>query len=239
MATPFTRTRTVSGVALAAAALACARPPAQLFERGQTQTQASIDATNTGRLSLEGGAARVTIVPSSDDSVRVTTSLRSTDQKRLREKCIPGARLEREVADGTLALRLHQSGRDRCGETWDVAVPPRLFVNLEFANAEVDASGIRGGLNVRVTGTGKVTATVDSAPASVTMNVGDVHVIANHAAVGALELESEVGRAELTLRGVKVPVTKSGASSKISTRGTGNQDIRLRTRVGNVSLVVN
>lgn len=245
MAAPFTRVftyaRTGSGAALAAGALACAnaRPPALMFERGQTHTQASIDVTNTNRLSLEGGAARVTIVPSPDDSVRVTTELRSTDQKRLREKCIPGARLERIVADGTLGLRVRQSGRDQCGETWNVSVPPRMFVNLEFSNADVDASGIRGGLNVRVTGTGKVTASVDSAPASVTMNVGDVHVVANRAAVGALEVESDVGRAELTLHGVKVPVKQSGSSSKISTRGTGNHDIRLHTRVGNVSLVVN
>jgi hypothetical protein len=64
-------------------------------------------------------------------------------------------------------------------------------------------------------------------------------VVANRASVGALELESAVGRAELTLRGIKVPVTKLGSSSKISTRGTGNHDIRLHTRVGNVSLVVN
>jgi hypothetical protein len=245
MAAPFTRVvthaRTVSAVALVAGALACAnpRPPALLFERGQTQTQASIDVTNANRLSLEGGAAKVTIVPSTDDSVRVTTELRSTDQKRLREKCIPGARLERTVADGTLALRLRQSGRDQCGETWNVSVPPRMFVNLEFSNADVDASGIRGGLNVRVTGTGKVTASVDSAPASVTMNVGDVHVVANRTAVGALEVGSDVGRAELTLHGVKVPVKKSGSSSTIVTRGTGNHDIRLHTRVGNVSLVVN
>jgi hypothetical protein len=241
MSVPLTRIRTAGCVALIAAALACAnpRPPALMFERGQTQAQLSIDATNTGRLSLEGGAARVKIAPSVDDSVRVTTELRSTDQKRLREKCIPGARLERDVADGTLSLRLRQSGRDTCGETWNVSVPPRMFVNLEFANAEVDASGIRGGLNVRVTGTGKVIASVDSAPASVTMNVGDVHVVANRAAVGALELGSDVGRAELTLRGVKVPVTKSGSSSRISTRGTGNHDIRLHTRVGNVSLIVN
>jgi hypothetical protein len=241
MAVPLTRIWSVSCVALMAAALACAkpRPPALMFERGQTQAQMSIDVTSTGRLSIEGGAARVTIVPSTDDSVRVTTELRSTDQKRLREKCIPGARLERTVADGTLALRLRQSGRDQCGETWNVSVPPRMFVNLEFSNADVDASGIRGGLNVRVTGTGKVTASVDSAPASVTMNVGDVHVVANRAAVGALEVASDVGRAELTLHGVKVPVKKSGSSSKIATRGTGHHDIRLHTRVGNVSLVVN
>ena len=112
-------------------------------------------------------------------------------------------------------------------------------MSLAFANAEVDASGIRGGLDVRVTGTGKVTASIDSASASVTMNVGDVHVVANRAAVGALQLESGVGRAELTLHGVKVPSTKSGSSSKIATRGTGSHDIRLTTRVGTVSLVVN
>jgi hypothetical protein len=114
-----------------------------------------------------------------------------------------------------------------------------LFVSLHFTNAEVDASGIRGGLDVQVTGTGKVTASVDSAPASVSMNVGDVHVVANRVAVGVLELQSNVGRAELTLHGVKVPSTKSGSSSKISTRGTGHHDMRLSTRVGNVSLVVN
>ena len=230
---------TILGVALTTSALACARPPALLFERGQTQAQTSFDAASLSRLSLEGGAARVTIVPGNDDSVHVTTSLRSTDQQRLREKCIPGARLERDITNGTLALRLRQSGRDQCGETWHVSLPSRLFVTLAFANADVDASGIRGGLDVRVTGTGKVTATVDSASASVTMNVGDVHVVATRAAVGVLELESGVGRAELTLHGVKVPGTKSGSSSKISTRGTGHHDMRLATRVGNVSLVVN
>ena len=228
-----------TSIMLATAAIACAHPPAQLFERGQTQTQTSIDATNATRVLLEGGAARVTIVPGTDDSVHVTTSLRSTDQQRLREKCIPGARLERDISNGTLALRLRQSGRDQCGETWHVALPSRLFVSLAFSNAEVDASGIHGGLDVRVTGTGKITASIDSASASVSMNVGDVNVVANRAAVGALQLESGVGRAELTLHGVKVPSTKSGSSSKIVTRGTGHHDIRLTTRVGNVSLVVN
>ena len=232
-------TLTITVGVLAISTLACSRPPALLFERGQTQAQTSFDATGTSRLSLQGGAAKVTIVAGTDDSVRVTTSLRSTDQKRLREKCIPGARLEKDLTDGTLALRLHQSGRDTCGETWQVSLPPRLFVSLRFANAEVDALGIRGGLNVDITGTGKVTATIDSASASVTMNVGDVNITANRAAVRALELESKVGRAELTLHGVKVPVTKSGSSSKISTRGTGQHDIRLSTRVGNVTLVVN
>ena len=233
------RALTIVGSLLSASTFACARPPAQLFERGQTQAQRSFDAEGTSRLSLEGGAGKVTIVAGNDDSVRVTTSLRSTDQRRLREKCIPGARLEQDLTNGTLSLRLHQSGRDRCGETWQVSLPPRLFVSLRFANADVDALGVRGGLDVHVTGTGKVTATIDSASASVNMNVGDVHIIANRAAVGALELESGVGRAELTLHGVKVPVTKSGSSSKISTRGTGQHDIRLSTRVGNVTLVVN
>jgi hypothetical protein len=233
--------RTVGFASALLAASACARPrpPALWFERGQEQTQASIDVTGANRISLHGRVAQVTIVPSTDDSVHVRLSLRSTDTERLREKCIPGARLERTMADGTLALRLVQSGRDQCGETWNVAVPARLFVALEFTNAEVDASGIRGGLSATVSGTGKVTASVDSAPASVTMNVGDVHVVANRAAVGELLVESDVGRAELTLNGVRVPVRKQGASSKIATRGTGNQDIRLRTRVGNVSLVVN
>lgn len=224
---------------LAASSCARPRPPALWFERGQEQTQASIDATSASRVSLHGGVAQVTVVPSTDDSVHVRLSLRSTDQKRLREKCIPGARLEQGVVDGTLGLRLVQSGRDHCGETWNVSVPARLFVTLEFTNADVDASGIRGGLNASISGTGKVTASVDSAPASVTMNVGDVHVTVNRAAVGELVLESDVGRAELTLHGVRVPARKHGSSSKIATRGTGQQDIRLRTRVGNVSLVVN
>jgi hypothetical protein len=232
------RPLTIVSVALTITALACSRPPALLFERGQTQAQRSFDAANTTRLSLEGGAANVTISTGGDDSVRVTTSLRSTDQERLREKCIPGARLEQDLTNGTLALRLRQSGRDTCGETWQVVLPARLFVSLRFANAEVDALGIRGGLDVHVSGTGKVTATVDSTSALVSMNVGDVHIVANHAAVGALELESKVGRAELTLHGVKVPVTKSGSTSRISTRGTGTHDIRLSTRVGNISLVV-
>ena len=219
---------------------ACVRPPALWFERGQEQTHASIDVAQANRVSLVGRVARVTIVPSQDDSVRVSVSLRSTDHERVREKCIPGARLERELVDGTLTPRLRQSGRDQCGETWQVAVPPRLFVAVEFTNAEVDASGIRGGLNARVSGTGRVTASVDSAPAFVTMGVGDVHVVATGAAVGELSLESHVGRAELTLHGVRVPVNgRTGASSRISTRGAGHQDIKLRTRVGNVSLVVN
>ena len=219
--------------------VACARPPALWFERGQEQTRMALDATGTSRVALHGKVARVTIVPSTHDSVHVTVSLRSTDQERLREKCIPGARLEREVVDGTLTLRLRQSGRDQCGETWNMSVPPRLFVTLEFTNAEIDVSGIRGGLTANVSGTGKVTASVDSAPASVTMGVGDVHVVANRTTVGELELESEVGRAELTLHGVSVPVVKRGSQSRIATRGTGQQDIRLRTRVGNVSLIVN
>jgi hypothetical protein len=70
--------------------------------------------------------------------------------------------------------------------------------------------------------------------------VGDVHVVARRAAVGELFVESEVGRAELTLHGVRVPgVERAGPSSTISTRGNGHHDFRVRTRVGNVSLVVN
>jgi hypothetical protein len=91
-----------------------------------------------------------------------------------------------------------------------------------------------------VRGTGRVTASVDSAPASVTMGVGDVHVVARRVAVGALLAESSVGRAELTLHGVRVPANeRSGASSRISTRGSGHQDLRVRTRVGNATLIVN
>ena len=70
---------------MTAATLACARPPALWFERGQEQTQASIDATGVSRVSLHGGVARVTVGPSADDSVHVVVSLRSTDQERLRE----------------------------------------------------------------------------------------------------------------------------------------------------------
>lgn len=230
----------LGAAACVTAAVACARPPALWFERGQEQTQATIDATSAGSLSLTGRVARVTVVPSADDSVRLIVSLRSTDAERLRAKCIPGARLEHRLVDGTLSLQLRQSGRDQCGETWHVAVPPRLFVALEFSNADIDASGIRGGLSARVSGTGRVTASVDSASVSITMGVGDVHVVATHAAVGNLMLESDVGRAELTLHGVRVPGdNRPGASSRISTRGSGHHDIRLRTRVGNVSLIVN
>ena len=241
----MTRRRAASVAVLtvhAVASTACARPrpPALWFEQGQEQTQASIDVSKASRVSLVGRVARVTIVPGEGDSVRLSLALRSTDTKRLREKCIPGARLEQQLLDGTLSLQLRQSGREQCGETWHVTLPPRLAVALEFSHAEIDASGIGGGLTVRVSGTGRVTATVDSAPATVTMGVGDVHVVARRAAVGELFVESEVGRAELTLHGVRVPgVERAGPSSTISTRGNGHHDYRVRTRVGNVSLVVN
>jgi len=184
---------------------------------------------------VEGGAGRVRVRAGAADSVRVTVALRSTDARRLADVCVPTARLDSARDAGELRLSIHQPRRDRCGEQWEVEVPARLAVRLEFASADLDVSGVGGGLHARVSGAGDVRAALAGGPAHVETNVGDVRVESPAERYGDVELRSGVGGVALWLLGHRVPSeSRPGAGDAVRMRGRGSDSVTLRARVRDV-----
>jgi hypothetical protein len=225
-----------AGLLLAAlAGCATVRPPALWGERGEEYVRLAFDTAGVQALHLAGGAGRARIAARASDSVRVTVALRSTDERRLRELCLPTATLDSGRAAGVLRLAVRQPNRDRCGEEWTIEMPARLAARVEFAAADVVVEGLAGGLHARVTGAGDVEGTVERGPVDVEVNVGDVRIASRAERHGEVELRSDVGGVALWLLGHRVsPEGRPGAGDRVRVRGSEGDPVTLRSHVGQV-----
>ena len=230
---------TVRGLLLLPLA-ACAAVPSQRasFREPTDVARLTRAAAGVTGVEIQGGAADVTVVAGDADSIDVRVAMRSQDATRLRDVCIPGTQLLAEPHGDRVVLMLDQESRDRCGEVWQVRVPAAMPVTVRASVGTVVATGLSGGLVVRVSATGSVDAQLAGGPVDVRVEVGDARVGWRGAETGDVRLRANVGRAELEIAGMRIPVPRHGAGAGIDSRGRGDHDLRVESNVGDVRLVV-
>ena len=156
----------------------------------------------------------------SADSIRLNAVLVSHDAERLANVCSKSTRLIQESRDGTLRLKLEQSGRDQCGERWIVEVPPAVAVSA----------------SVRV---GSVKGSLESDEVDVQVQHGDIELTTRAGDLELARVESNLGRVSLELRGMQVqPTTRPGRGAVAEVTGRGKGKVTAHTRQGSATLRV-
>jgi hypothetical protein len=189
-------------------------------------------------LEIRVGVGDLRLVAGAADSLAFAVALRSQDAKRLGEICIPRSELIAEPDGTRLVVRLEQRSRDRCGEVWQVQVPATMPVAVHAAGGKVVTERLAGGLTVRITGSGHVDASVTGGPVDARVGVGDVRVVSGEPSYRSVSLTAEVGRVTLETAGMRISPPSRGAGATFGSEGKGDHDIRLRSRVGDVTLVL-
>ena len=233
------RRATVRGLLVLPLAACAAIPSQRASFRDPTDTaRLTRAAAGVTGLEIQGGAADVHIVAGDAESIDVTVALRSQDARRLEEICVPGSRLLAEPHGERVVLMLDQESRDRCGEVWQVRVPAGMPVTVRTNVGKVVASGLSGGLVVRISATGNIDAELAGGPVDVRVEVGDAKVAWRGGATGDVRLRANVGSAELQVAGMRIPVPRHGAGARLESKGQGAHDLRVESNVGDVRLVV-
>ena len=229
-------------IATALTATGCARlskPPALWFEKTSHATSVSANADGLTALEVRGGMADIRVIADTAERLQIVTSLRSSDAERLNKTCVPSARLDTVRSNGVLSVRVYQSSRDRCGESWSITMPKRLHIALDFTNADAEVQGLGGGLRMSAMGTGKIRGSVERGDVDVRVGVGDVELTIAQREYAAVSLESEVGSVHLKVGGYDVPRgEKRGAGQRISLTGAGTGRVSARSRVGDVRVTL-
>jgi hypothetical protein len=228
------------GPMLALLLAGCAAVPSQRasFRDPTDVARLTRPAAGITGLEIQGGAADVDVVAAAVDSVEIVVALRSHDADRLTEVCVPGSELKAEPDGGRIVVFLDQRSRDRCGERWRVRVPASMPVVVRANVGKITTSGLAGGLRVRVTGSGSVDAAVAGGPIDVHVGVGDAKVTSREQSYRTVRLRADVGRVHFEAAGMRVSPPRQGASSTFESEGRGRHEARVKSDVGDVTLVL-
>jgi hypothetical protein len=192
--------------------------------------------------SVKGNVGRIVVSATTSDSIRLRLDLRARTQQGLfgsRKGDPNAAELDADSRSDAIDFGLRYAGdRDGLEETWTLEVPARLAAQLELAVGDMDVRGVLGGLRLSVN-VGDIEADVPRGDITAKTNVGDIRVTSGSDSYGDVELEANVGDTHLTQGDHRVRHPKpAGAGNRISLDGPGRDRIRIKTNVGDVSLVL-
>lgn len=215
-----------------------------------------LPAVDLTSVRLHAGSGRVTVVATPEEVVRIRLEARprrwSGDDDRRgplswfltsrlddEEDLLRAISLDEEAEGGELALRLLPRGRsreNRIEESWRLELPSRLAVEISAASAEVEVSGVGGGVRLKQ-GHGSATVDVPGGDLDLTMQVGRLDAHSGAPDWRRVGLRSHVGSARLFLDGRRVrAVQPPGPGSAVSLEGRGSALLELQVQVGDVVL---
>ena len=218
--------------------------------------RADIPAQALRSIALRGGDGKVRIAPGTADTVRVLVkvypkpprkrdlveSMRKwflTSAYRTDEEFVQAIRIESRSEEGKLELGLTPSAssrRRRIKEEWILEVPSRLALVLSLGEADLDVSGVAGGVNLEL-GVGQADLDVPAGDVAVELGVGSAKVRTASDSIRQVKLTSSVGGTSLWTHGARVRYSDPpGAGSEISMEGQGQYSIRIEVSVGNAEL---
>lgn len=244
---------------LVACSLTAASPltaqPAKRSALRQVLT-AEIPAREIRSIALEGADGLARIVPGADDKVRVQvrvslqpvgkqdfgdlvrrwflSSAYDSDQDLLN-----ALKLQSRTQAGKLTLGLTppvRSRHQRLREEWTIEVPPRVALDLSLEAADLEVSGVAGGVGAEVA-VGQLSIDVPAGNVAVSLGVGDAKIRTASGSVRRVQLESSVGRTSLWMNGLRMPVDREpGAGSEVTTDGQGQYTYKVEVSVGDAEL---
>jgi hypothetical protein len=189
------------------------------------------------RVELAAGVGEVRVTTDGGDSVRYEVALRSQDERRLREECVPKSRVERLQEAGVVRLRLEQGTRDRCGEVWTVRLPVGVAAQVEGSVTDVTMDGTFGAVRVRLSGPGSLRGSIASPSIDAELRHGPIDLTATRDSWRRIALDSDNGRVQLTYNGMQIPARSRPPGGEVSIEGSGDGEISLKSHLGNVRLV--
>ena len=216
-------------------------------------------AAGIQRLEIRAGNGTAKVRAIEGDEIRVRVSLRpkrNLDGKTFRrafrwflasgyddaDQLSQAVDLQVKRRNGELVIQPLPHGRSRKSaivETWEIDVPMRLGLQVHMDSAEIEVSGLEGGVVLRL-GHGEAKVDVPRGDLDLEVTVGNIEAQLRQTDLGELRLASEVGDTRLWLDGRRVKHPKPpGPGSHIKIEGDGPDEVHVRVTVGDAKLTVN
>jgi hypothetical protein len=200
----------------------------------------SYPVANVDRVSIKNGVGDVVVTAAevSDITVDVTliprrgglfSSYRSAEQE------VESARLDAQVADSRLKLKIESSSSNPHFEAqWVVVLPARMALELAAGVGDVTVRGAAAGVRAEI-GVGDAVIEVSDGEVSVNAGVGDATVRGPEARYGTVKASGGVGDADILVGDERV--TSDGLVGQSSTwRGDGPHSITVEVGVGEATI---
>lgn len=220
----------------ATAAAQDSRPASRTIER-------TIAAADLKTLDVKANVGKIRLTAGSGDKVVVTLVL--TAQRRDRSwlglsRWGDPAAVELDVSKGGSRLGLDLRGeREGLKEEWTIEAPERLAARLRVNVGELEARDLSGGIDARVN-VGDLSVEVPRGGIDAETNVGNLRVVTSTRSYGNVHVEANIGGVDLRLGGRRVESRRRryGPGDSISISGRGDDNIRLRSNIGDARLEI-
>ncbi len=220
--------------------------------------ETNLSSQGVSTLVLRGGSGAATVTADEGDTIRVQLQVephRWTGDEPWRKRLawflksgydddralIEAIDFDVDVSRGRLVLSLNPDGRtrrSRVKEVWSIVVPKRLALDLRMEAADVEVSGIAGGITMRVD-KGEAEIDVPGGDLDIGISLGGVKARTKASDIKRVDLRSRVGDTDLWLNGLRIDYPNPpGPGSKVVVEGKGSEKLRIHVENGDVSLRV-
>ncbi|HSC47858.1 MAG TPA: hypothetical protein VLG68_07215 [Gammaproteobacteria bacterium] len=209
---------------------------------------ADIPAAGLDTLALRVGVGAVHLTAAGDDRVHVVVKLRQKEQEFLwffhwassgSAQDIAAASITQERQGGRLSLSIKYPSKDDeedLKQEWQVQLPARLAAKVDMNVGELSIEGNAGGVDAKLN-VGELSIDSLRGPLSASVNVGEIRVKSASAQHGEISLSSNIGDAELYIKGEKSgSKSHGGLGNSLSLEGSGPDNMKLSVNIGEVSL---
>jgi len=186
------------------------------------------DAKGLVRLRMEAHVGSVDIVAKDGDRIAWKVRLEPDkddgwfSSRKDAQAAIDGAKVRAVAAGDSWDLELELprgTDFDDVVEHWTIEVPPRFAVELDANVGEMEVMGVAGGVEAK-------------------LNVGDLRIVSRTRSLGRVELEANVGGADLMVDGKRTESSGLFVGGKVRSDNKGDDDVDARVNVGEVRVRV-
>lgn len=230
-----------------ALALAAALTVAGTALAADRELTGSTDAKGLKTLRLEAHVGTVEVIGT--DAERISWKLRVEPDDdggwfksgKDAQAAVDGAKVRAVAAGDAWELEIELprgADLDDVEEHWTVEVPKRFALELEANVGEVSVKDLAGGVEADLN-VGELRIDAIGGAIDAEVNVGDLSVLSRTKSLGPVELEANVGDADLRIAGKRV---ESGGAfmvgARVSASHDGTDEVRATVNVGSVSVKV-
>lgn len=225
-----------AGLTATAAAQEGRRPAPRTIER-------TIAAADLKTLDVKVNVGSVRLTAGRSDNVvfkLVITAERRSRGWLGRETWGDPTAVDLDVSSSGSRLELDLRGeREGLKEEWTIEAPERLAARLRVNVGELEVRDLSGGVDARVN-VGDLRLDVPRGEIDAETNVGNLRVVTSTRSYGNVHVEANIGGVDLRLGGRRVESRRRryGPGDSISISGRGDDNIRLRSNIGDARLEI-
>jgi len=204
------------------------------------------DAKGLVRLRMEAHVGSVDIVAKDGDRIAWKVRLEPDkddgwfSSRKDAQAAIDGAKVRAVAAGDSWDLELELprgTDFDDVVEHWTIEVPPRFAVELDANVGEMEVMGVAGGVEAKLN-VGELRIEVPQGDLRARLNVGDLRIVSRTRSLGRVELEANVGGADLMVDGKRTESSGLFVGGKVRSDNKGDDDVDARVNVGEVRVRV-